>query len=138
MHKLISSLEKDGELLILTYPKESPYYRYLETALEKYPEYKHLSANHTMLSAQEYKDFFLENQLKILKFEEKTIFAQYNSADEVFNFIKGWVSNYVPISGHLQDQFINDVIQAILNDPATQKDSMIIVPYTALTMRIQK
>ncbi len=138
MQKLISLLEKNGELLILTYPKESPYYRYLERALEKYPEYKHLSANHTMLSAQEYKDFFLENQLKILKFEEKIVFAQYNNPDEIFNFIKGWVSNYIPLPGHLQDQFIHDVIQAILNDPSTQKDSMILVPYTALTMRIQK
>ena len=138
LQKLISSLEKDGELLILTYPKESPYYQYLESALEKYPEYKHLSANHTMLAAQEYKDFFLEKELKVLNFEEKIIFAQYNSADEIFNFIKGWVSNYVPIPGDLQDQFIDDVVQAILNDPAIQKDPMIKVPYTALTMRVQK
>jgi trans-aconitate methyltransferase len=138
MQKLISCLKEGGELLILTYPKESPYYQYMERALEKYPEYKHLSSNHTMLSSRAYKDFFLENHLKILKFEEETILATYNSVDEIFNFIKGWVSNYVPIPSDLQDQFINDVIQAILDDKTTQKDSMIKVPYTALTMKVQK
>jgi trans-aconitate 2-methyltransferase len=85
LQKLASYLQEDGQLLILTYPKESPYYRYLEKALEKYPEYKHLSANHTMLSAQEYKDFFLENHFTILDFEEKTIVASYASKEEIFN-----------------------------------------------------
>lgn len=138
MQKLVSYLKEGGELLILTYPKESPYYQYLEKALEKYPEYRHLSANHTMLSAQEYRDFFSDNHLRVLDFEEKTILASYGSKEEIFNFIKGWVNNYILLPDHLQDVFINDVIEAITNDPATRKDSMIVIPYTALTMRVQK
>lgn len=39
IRQLSSSLKQGGEMLILTYPKESPYYRYLQTALENYPEY---------------------------------------------------------------------------------------------------
>ncbi|MBY0529442.1 MAG: methyltransferase domain-containing protein [Rhabdochlamydiaceae bacterium] len=138
MQKLANCLEKNGELLILTYPKESPYYQYLEKALEKYPEFQHLSANHTMLSAQEYRDFFEEEHFRILNFTEETIFAEYKNEEEIFNFIKGWVNNYVLLPEHLQDAFIHEVIQAILDDPAIQKDPLIRVPYTALTMRIQK
>jgi trans-aconitate methyltransferase len=138
MKKLIGSLKENGELLILTYPKESPYYQYLETALEKYPEYKHLSSNHTMLSAQEYRDFFQKNGLKILMFEEKTMFASYKDSEEIFNFIKGWVSDYIPLRGDLQEEFIRNVIEEILKDPAIQKDPTICVPYTVLTMKVQK
>lgn len=138
LQKLASRLVRGGELLILTYPKESPYYRYLETALEKYPEYKHLSANTTMLSAQEYRDFFEENHFSILQFDEKTIFAEYRNQEEIFGFIKGWVNNYVLLPSEQQEPFINDVVQAILDDPTTKCDSLIKVPYTALIMKIQK
>jgi trans-aconitate methyltransferase len=140
IQKLALSLKEGGELLILTYPKESPYYQYLETALalEKYSKYKHLSANRTMLSAQEYQDFFQENQFNILSFEKTTIPATYNNAEEIYNFIKGWVNNYAPLPEDLQDAFIHDIVQAILNDPSTQNGSVISVPYTALVMRVQK
>ena len=138
MQKLMGSLKEGGELLILTYPKESPYYQYLERALENYPGYKHLSANHTMLSAQEYNDFFLENHFEIRNFEAKTIFATYNSEDEIYHFIKSWVNNYILLPENLQDQFIREVIQLVLNDPSTQKNSTISIPYTALIMRVQK
>ncbi len=138
LQKLASRLVKGGELLILTYPKESPYYRYLEMALEKYPEYKPLSANNTMLSAQEYRDFFQENHFTILQFDEQTIFAEYRNRDEIFDFIKGWVNNYVLLPPDLREQFINDVVQAILDDPTTKSNSLIKVPYTALIMKIQK
>lgn len=138
IQKLSLSLEKNGELLILTYPKESPYYQYLEKALEKYPEYRSLSANKTMLSAQEYRAFFQDNQFVILDFKEETIFAEYKDQQEIFNFIKGWVNNYILLPEHLQDKFVWDVIQLIMEDPSVQKQPLIRVPYTALTMRVQK
>ncbi len=39
MRRISANLKKGGELLILTYPKESPYYRYLQAALKDYPKY---------------------------------------------------------------------------------------------------
>lgn len=138
MRKLAACLQEGGELLILTYPKNSPYYQYLETALKSYPAYQDLSANHTMLSAQEYREFFEAERFTILDFQEENLFAEYETREDLINFIKGWINNYVMIPSQFQDMFINDVVDAILNDRAIQKNPVIRVPYTALIMRVKK
>jgi trans-aconitate 2-methyltransferase len=138
IEQLLSSLKKDGEILILTYPKESQYYQYLETALHKYPEYRFLSANNTMLTASQYKAFFFHNQLNVLDFQEMKLFAYYNSSAEIVEYIKGWVNNYVQLPEHLYAPFINDVVDAMIKDPLTHQEQKIGIPYTALVMRLKK
>jgi trans-aconitate 2-methyltransferase len=136
--QLSSLLKPGGEILILTYPKESPYYQYLQIALKNYPEYCHLSANNTMLLANEYKKFLSKNQLEILDFQQRNLFATYNNCEEIHQFIKGWLNNYVPLPEHLYDPFLEDVTNAVINDPSTCKDQKITIPYTALVIKARK
>jgi trans-aconitate 2-methyltransferase len=138
IRRLSSFLKRNGEFLILTYPKESPYYRYLQTALRKYPDYYLLSANHTMLSSVEYKNVFLENHLEILEFHERHLIESYDTPEEIQRYIKGWLNSYVLLPEALQDAFLQDVSTAVLEDPATHRDKKIEIPYTALIMKARK
>lgn len=138
IRRLSSSLKQGGEMLVLTYPKESPYYRYLQIALKNYPEYCHLSANNTMLSANEYKNLFLKNELEILDFEQQNLFAFYNNREEIKEYIKGWLNSYVCLPEYLHDSFLEDVSQAVINDPTIRKGEKIGIPYTALVIKARK
>lgn len=130
--RLSDSLKQDGELLILTYPKESYYYQYLEQALKSYPDYQIHSAYHTMLSTNEYKKLLLRNNLEILNFEKRDLTASYDSSMEIQEFIKGWLNSYVPLPETLHQEFLQCVCQAILDDPKTQEGNKTVVPYSAL------
>ncbi len=138
IRQLSASLKPGGEMLILTYPKESPYYRYLQTALKNYPEYYHLSANNTMLSANEYKKLFLKNQLEILDFQKRDLFAIYNDQKAIQQYIKGWLNSYVQLPDYLYDSFLENVSQAVMSDPTTLKGKKICIPYTALVIKVRK
>jgi trans-aconitate 2-methyltransferase len=138
IRRLSSSLKPGGEMLILTYPKESPYYRYLQTALENYPEYYPLSANHAMLSASGYKKLFLKNHMQILDFQQQNLIASYNNSEEIQKYIKGWLNSYVNLPEHLHDSFLQSVSQAVFNDPTTHKGKKIGIPYTALVIKARK
>lgn len=137
-HLLSSLLKKGGEMLILTYPKESPYYRYLQIALKKYPEYYPLSANHSMLSASEYKKILPQNHLEITDFRKKNLIAYYNTPEEIRQYIRGWLNSYVPLPEYLYDSFLEEVSQAMLADPTTSKKGRIGIPYTALVIEAKK
>jgi trans-aconitate 2-methyltransferase len=137
IRQLTSSLTQNGEMLVLTYPKESPY-RYLETVLNKYPEYQNLSANKRMLSTNEYKKLLLKNGLEILEFKEEKLFAFYNDQQEIQQYIKGWLNSYVPLPEHLHDSFLKDVGQAVIDDPSTKSGKKIKIPYTALIFKARK
>lgn len=133
--RLSDLLKQKGELLILTYPKESYYYQYLERALEDYPDYKADSAYHTMISTNGYKSLFSRNNLEFLTFEKLDLIASYNNSKEIQKFIKGWLNNYVPLPENLHQKFLQSVCQAILDDPKTQEDGKTVVPYSALIIR---
>lgn len=138
IRRLSFSLKEGGEMLILTYPKESPYYRYLEIALEKYPKYYPLSANRTMLSANTYKKLLIKNNLEILNFQQQNLIASYNNPEEIKQYIKGWLNSYVQLPENLYDSFLQDVCQAIANDSTIHKGGKIAIPYTALIIRARK
>jgi SAM-dependent methyltransferase len=136
--QLSSSLKQGGEMLILTYPKESAYYQYLETALKNYPEYRHFSANNTMLSINDYKKLFPKYGLDIFDFHEQKLFAVYNNPQDIKEYIRGWLDSYVHLPDYLYDSFLSDTTNAILTDPSTKKGKQIRVPYTALVIKAKK
>jgi len=138
IQRLSSSLNKGGEFLILTYPKESPYYRYLQTALQDYPKYYQLSANHQMLSVSEYKDLLSGNGLEILDFQQQNLVASYKNPEEIQEYIKGWLNSYVPLPKNLYTPFLQSVVQVMLNDNTTRYEDKINIPYTALIIKARK
>jgi ubiquinone/menaquinone biosynthesis C-methylase UbiE len=138
IRKLTSYLKPGGELLILTYPKESPYYQYLEIALKNYPEYCALSANRTMLTVPEYKELFHSACLNILEFRQSNLEATYNTCEEIQAYIKGWLNSYVPLPEFIHTSFLNDISQAVLKDSMLHQNGKITIPYTALLVRARK
>lgn len=138
IHRLISSLKKNGEMLILTYPKESLYYRYLQTALKNYQEYFPLSANHHMLTVNGYKKLLSKNGLEILNFEQHDLIALYKDLEEVKQYIKGWLNSYIPLPEYLHNSFLQDVSNAVFRDYTTRRNGKIGIPYTALTIKARK
>lgn len=136
--RLSAALKQKGETWILTYPKESPYYQYLEIALKKYPEYQPFSAYHTMLSIKEYQHLLAENHLEILNFQQCDFTASYQKKTELKAFIQGWLTSYIPLPNDLHSQFLDDVHQAVLKDRKNQEGQTTIVPYKALIIRAQK
>lgn len=130
-------LKKDGELLILTYPKESPYYKYLEGALENYPEFKP-SANATMLSTASYKQLFQNGKFELIEFKEQLLTANYNSFDEVINFVKGWLNNYVSLPKKVHKSFFQDLKKEIYKEESLTKGNIIMTPFSSLAIRAKK
>lgn len=137
-HRLNKALKENGRIVVLTYPKESPYYQYLEKALEKYPEYQSLSAYHTMLSVQDYQDYFIKNNLNITAFRKCDLVASYKNLDEVKDFIEGWLNSYVPLPEELHQKFLEDICEAVIADPKTRVKNGWGLPYTALIVEAKK
>ncbi|HEY5234897.1 MAG TPA: aromatic amino acid lyase, partial [Rhabdochlamydiaceae bacterium] len=136
--RMSAALKPGGEMLILTYPKESHYYSYLETALKKHPEYAALAASKTMLPIKGYKKLLLKNRFEIIDFQQHDLSADYNTPEEIQEYIKGWLNSYVPLPEHLYKSFLEDVCHAVLGDPTTRKGKKICMPYTALVIRARK
>lgn len=136
--QLSASLKPGGEMLILTYPKESPYYQYFEAVLKKYPEHQALSAYNTMLSVEGYRDVLSKNNLDVLNFQQCDFIASYSNANELKDFIKGWLNSYVPLPEDLHEQFLQDICQAVAEDPKAQDGDKTIIPYAALIIRAKK
>ncbi len=122
LQNLASFLKPGGSLYILTYPKESPYWQFLEKTSQKDKWKPYASAYSTILSAQEYKQV-LENlglTINIFSLEEKV--ATYANAEELRNYIKGWLQCYLPLPTELENAFLDDVI----------KNTPLKIPYTKL------
>jgi trans-aconitate methyltransferase len=136
--RLSYSLKPSGEMLILTCPKESPYYHYMEKALQKYPKYYPSSANHNMCSAKAYKDILSKNGLDIVDFQEHNSHVLYNSLKEVREYIRGWLNSYVLLPDDLQNAFLHDVSQLVEEDPTTHREEQFAIPYTVLFIKARK
>lgn len=136
--QLSASLKQGGEILVLTYPKESPYYRYLQQALKHYPEYLPRSSSTTMLSSNEYEEYFSCHQLEITYFERQHLFASYHHLEELKEYIQGWLSSYVPLPEHLHSSYLEDVCHAVASDSSTIHGEKIRIPYTALVIKARK
>lgn len=138
LRQLSASLKPGGKMLILTYPKESPYYRYLDNALKNYPEYSHLSATHTALSSTEYHSTLCQNRLQILSFEQQNLNAFYNNSQEFKEYIRGWLNSYVCLPECQRDAFLEAVSDAVVRDRSLCKDGKISVPYITLVIEACK
>ena len=79
LNRLSKLLKLGGNLLILTYLKESSYVDLLERTLDSFPAYKKLSATHTMLTLQEHRNILESNKLKINTFEIRNMIADYST-----------------------------------------------------------
>ncbi len=90
-------LKRNGELLILTYLKNSSYVDFLEETLKAYPQYQELSAAHTMLSANDYEWILKSNHLKLEEFTIREQVTKYENTEDLKGYLKGWLTSYVSL-----------------------------------------
>lgn len=132
LERLSKLLKSGGNLLILTYLKESSYVDFLERTLDQFPAYKKLSATHTMLSPQEHRNILESNNLKIKTFEVRNLVADYATKEDLKNYLKGWLGCFVPLPEELQDDFLNQAVQNSLSFSSSSDKTVIQLPYKSL------
>ncbi len=137
-HKALTSLtkmlKKDGELLILTYPKESMYYEFLQEALQEYPTYTDFSAYSTMLSITEYKKILQDLGMEIVEFNSKKLIHSYKNKEAVKDFIRGWLTSFVPLPEHLHEAYLDLAVEKSLRYHIDLQNDLINLPYMALVI----
>lgn len=138
LSQLCASLKPKGELLILTYPKESIYYEFLQAALEGYPDYVHLSACHTMLPIKEYEKILKNSGMEIQDFSSRDVVASYENDEAIKDFIRGWLTSFVPLPQHLHEEFLDRAVMKAIPYHINNKNKMINLPYTELTIRAKR
>jgi trans-aconitate 2-methyltransferase len=135
---MCKSLKTNGELLILTYLKNSSYVDFLEETLKKYPQYRELSAAQTMLSANDYECILKSNHLKLEEFTIREQVAKYKNSDDLKSYLKGWLTSYVPLPQELQDSFLDQAVRNSFSHSISDNDYPIALPYQSLAIRATK
>jgi trans-aconitate 2-methyltransferase len=131
-------LKPEGELLILTYLKESSYVDFFEKTLDFFPEYKALSAALTMLSSKDYEDVLLSNGLELSKFIVRDLISHFQNKLELRNYLQGWLCSYVALPVEIQDEFLDRAVESSLPYSVQPDGQSISLPYKSLVVRARK
>ncbi len=115
-------LKPKGKFLIVTYPKESPYWIPIIKTLnsQKWVQYKNSSISKNWKSSDEYLELMRSTDLKIISFDASEECISYNSPAEYARYLKGWIpllfnNNKFPI-----DQFIADVVNTLWHNSGNE------------------
>lgn len=140
IRNFFTSLKSEGSLVILTYPKESPYWKFLEDTIEEeeWKSYIQQSASKTMLSTQEYRQLIEESGFSIndCVLEEKT--AVYSSLNDLKAYIKGWLNCYLSLPGELESKFLEKAAKNAQRYSLSKSLNEIRLTYFQLTLKAQK
>lgn len=139
INKLCQFLAGNGELVILTYPKESKFYEFMDAVLaEHYPAFRRQSAYYTMLKIKEYEEAILEAGLNITHFEAHDKIASFDDVDALKKFIRSWLVNFVALPENEHERFLNFAGAKSEEYRLDLMDDRIHLPYTALTIKGKK
>lgn len=139
LNQLCDSLKPGGDLIILTYPKESGYYPFMQSVLtEQFPEFVGPTAYETMLSIDEYHSQLIENQMKVEQFEVRDLVLKHENAEEFKGFVRGWLNSFVTLPDDLQESYLDKLAEAAEKKNREQGKSGIELPYAQLLMRAKK
>lgn len=138
LNLLCNFLKPDGELFILTYPKESVYYEFLQKTLENYPEYQGFSSYYTMLYIKEYKEMLENNHMKILEFTFQELTASYENKKAIKDYIRGWLASFVSLPESLHEEFLDLAVENSFSYSKCMENGIINLPYTALMINARK
>lgn len=137
IQNLCKMLNSNGDITVLTYPKESMFYQFLDEASKNYPEFREKSAYNTMLSIQEY-NRALQGHVSISQFQVYNLTASFKGTVELKNFIKGWLTSFIPLPEILHDEYLESALKISHSYAIDLNNGMINLPYTALVIRAHK
>lgn len=105
IERMASSLNPGGALYILTYPKESPYWNFLEKALQEFMP-SCTSAYQTMRTTVEYTALLEQAGLSVVESTLTEEVAFYDSPESLMAYIRGWLGCYVALPEAKQEVFL--------------------------------
>ncbi|MBK2275881.1 class I SAM-dependent DNA methyltransferase [Francisella philomiragia] len=111
--KIYDLLEPNGKFLIITYPKESPYWIPIVDLLstDKWKIWKDLSILKYWLTTDEYVNVIKCNNLKVIHCNSSIENIHYKNKNEYTNYLKGWLplmfTHEFPI-----DDFLDDLVSS--------------------------
>lgn len=135
IRNLSKALKPGGQLVLLTYPKESKYYEFMQTALLKFPKYAKKSAYNTMFSAQQYEDALQKNGLKIQFKQVKDLTTANENIEEIKDFIQGWLVNFVELPEEFHEEYLDEVLSNCQKYITYGKSGQIHLPYTEIIIK---
>ncbi len=138
--RLISSLLKtEGQFILFSYSKETPYVQLFEDVLENtFPELKKESAVNTMLSVEEHSKLLTKNHMSLDLFEIDDVVFEYKSEQEFKNYVLGWLSCYVPLNHEQQEVFLCKLLEETKKFREEQNTSAIKIPHKTLSIKASK
>lgn len=136
---MITSLKPGGNIVILTYPTNTPYAILFEEVLnELFPELRDNSAVKTMLSPNQYKRIFEINELKMPLFEIENTTFFYEDLDDFKNYVRGWLVCYAPLTEHQQEQFLNALCEKVCKKGYFVPKTPVTIPHQTLKIIAKK
>jgi ubiquinone/menaquinone biosynthesis C-methylase UbiE len=135
---MCKSLKPGGVLLILTYLKESSYITFMEKTLEEFPSYKKLSAVHTMLSIEEYKNILRSHEMELEEFRPEWRSSKYKNTEELKAYLRGWLNCYVPLPEELHESFLDKAVEESLAVSVSSTKDEIALLYQLLAIKARK
>ncbi len=132
------TLNPKGEILILTYPKESPYYQPFKAASQYFPEYLDRAACATMFKALELENALRELWMTIETFESYNSTISYEDSTAMKDFTRIWLTSYIPLPEDQQEEFLDILVEKTIPYRIDKGDGKIHLPYTALFVKAIK
>lgn len=137
LQRIYEALKPGGTLYILTYPKESTYWKFLDETLEEKSlhAFKEQSALKTILPTQDYKKILENLGFFIESCSLHNHLASYHSQQELIDYIKGWLHCFVPLPKNLENLFLNQACQIASARYLSVSSQKIHIPYSKLTIK---
>ncbi|MBS0628733.1 MAG: methyltransferase domain-containing protein [Verrucomicrobia bacterium] len=130
---MCSLLKPNGQIVIFTYPKTTPYAKLFEKVLRSFlPHLVNKSAIKTMLSPKEHKTIFLNQGLEILLLRLDDIVFSYENEVDFKDYVRGWLSCYAPIPDKLQNAFLDKICEQARRDGYCDNTGRFSIPHQAL------
>ncbi|GGF92771.1 MULTISPECIES: class I SAM-dependent methyltransferase [Cysteiniphilum] len=113
--KINELLEKNGKFLIVTYPKESPYWLPIISLLQQkaWVNWQEKSIYKHWIESKQYTKIINDNNLSLIRTDSSTEEITYNNSGEYISYLKGWLPLMFNISDFPIDDFINELVFSI-------------------------
>ena len=140
LRHMTEALKENGKLLILTFPKCSPYYSVLEEVIysPKWAAYADAAVCKHWVPAEKYPEIAQELGLRELYLETLSEVAFYKDKQDFKDYVKGWLPCLISIPEELQEAFLEDIAVNAQQQYGTEGEPGFGLPYNKIVMYWEK
>lgn len=137
---MAQALKPGGDLLILTYPKESSYYSFLEETIQQpqWRKYSHLSVYSSILTSKEYYEILVDLGIDIHDFQVEDNVAIYENKEDLISYVKGWLLCYASLPNKEHQAFLSEAADRAKGIAIDRGDKKLQLPYKMLKIKGRK